>query len=75
MQNNDHAIQEAMRIAKSAAGQQLIRMLQSQNQDALNQAIRSASAGNYDQARTILSQILSDPEAQKLVEQLGERNG
>ena len=75
MQNNEHAIQEAMRIAKSSAGQQLIQKLQSSNQEALKQAVQSASEGNMDQAKTILNNLLKDPQTQALLKKLGETNG
>jgi hypothetical protein len=75
MQNNEHAIQEAMRIAKSSAGQQLLRMLQNGNQDALNKAMQLAANGNYDQAKVLLQQMLSDPQAKELLKKLGDANG
>lgn len=67
MQNNEQAIQEAMRIAQSPDGKKLIHLLQSKHPDILNQAMANASKGDYTQAQKILSSLLSDPEAQKLL--------
>ena len=75
MQNNEHAIQEAMRIAKSSAGQQLLQMLQNSNQEALKQVMQSASEGNMEQAKIILNNMLKDPQAKALLKKLGEPNG
>lgn len=75
MQNNEHAIQEAMRIAKSSAGQQLLRMLQQSNQESLNRVLQSAASGNYDQAKMILNEILSDPQAKEILKKLEQNHG
>lgn len=73
-QNNDpkdKSIQEAMRLAKSPAGQQLLQMLQQNGGDELRQAIAKASAGDYAQAKQTITALLDTPEAKKLLEQLG----
>lgn len=75
MQNNEHAIQEAMRIAKSSTGQQLLRMLQQSNQESLNRVLQSAASGNYDQAKMILNEILSDPQAKEILKKLEQNHG
>lgn len=75
MQNNEHAIQEAMRIAKSSTGQQLLRMLQQSNQESLNRVLQSAASGNYDQAKMILNEILSDPQAKEILRKLEQNHG
>ena len=75
MQNNEHAIQEAMRIAKSSAGQQLLQMLQNGNQESLNRAMQLAAAGNYEQAKAILTEMLADPKAKELLKKMGDPHG
>jgi len=75
MNNNEHALQEAMRIAQSESGKQLLNLLQKSNADALNQAIHSASNGNFAQAQSILKELLTNPEAQKLLQNLGDNHG
>lgn len=65
------SIQEAMRLAGTPAGQQLIRLLRQQNGTDLNAAMANAAKGNYDDARQALSSVLASPEIQALLKQLG----
>lgn len=73
MQKNfqDFSMQEALRLAKSPAGQQLLAMLRQADQGTLQQAMQQASAGDYDLAKTSLQDILSSPEAKALLQELG----
>ncbi len=72
--NSDNfSIQEAMRLAKSDAGQQLIAMVQAQNSDSLKQAMAQASKGDYDKLKQTLAPLLASAEAQKLLSQLGRK--
>lgn len=75
MQNNQDAIREAMRMAQTPAGQQLIQMLRSSNSQDIKTAMDSAAAGDYAAAKQALSAILNNPEAQKLLSQMGGNNG
>lgn len=75
MPNNSDAIQEAMRMAQSPAGQQLLRLLQQGNSQALQQAMNSAASGDYESAKKALSTVLNDPQAQKLLRQMGGNHG
>lgn len=75
MQNSNDAMQEAMRLAKTPAGQQLLQMLQQANAAELQQAMSSAAAGDYTQAKKTLSALLDTPEARKLLNQLGGNHG
>ena len=69
--NQDFSMEDVMRLAKSPAGQQLIQMLQKGDSAAVEQAVNAAKAGNYAQASQSLSAMLSSPEAQKLIKELG----
>ncbi len=73
MQKNsqDFSMQEALRLAKSPAGQQLLALLRDTDADALNTAASQAGAGNMEQAMQTLSALLSSPEAKDLMQQLG----
>lgn len=75
MQNNQEAIQEAMRMAQTPAGQQLIQMLRAGNTQELKTAMDRAAAGDYAAAKKALSAILNNPEAQKLLQQMGGNHG
>lgn len=69
-------IQQAMRLANSSTGQQLLNLLQATQGDALQGAIDQAAAGNYDQLKKTVQQLLSNEQARQLVEKLGsDRNG
>lgn len=65
------SVQEAHRLAKSPAGQQLIALLQQQGGTDFQQAMNRASKGDFSQAKEALSRILADPQAQKLLKELG----
>ena len=73
MQKNsqDFSMEEVMRLAKSPAGQQLLAMLQQTDGAQLQQAAQQASMGEYSQAGQTLQALLSTPEAQKLLKELG----
>ena len=69
------SMQDMMRLAGTPAGQELLNYLQQKNQKQLQMAISHAVSGNMDQAKAILSQLITDPQAQKLVKQLGGSHG
>lgn len=74
MQNrsdNPNPMQEAMKIASTPAGQQLMQYLRQSGGKELKQALSSAAAGNYEQAKQTIQALLSDPEARKLLDRLG----
>lgn len=78
MQKNseDFSMQEALRLAKSPAGQQLLALFQQTDADALHQAMDQAAAGDYDQVKKTMASLLASPEAQDLIQQLGgQRHG
>ncbi len=73
MQKNsqDFSMQEALRLAQSPAGQRLLALLQASNPQMIRQAAGQANKGNYQQAEQTLQSLLSDPEVQRLLQQLG----
>ena len=71
MQYNEQAIQKAKQAAQSPQGQQLFQILQSNHSELMNQAMNQASQGDYGQVQKILQKLLQDPEARKLLNQLG----
>ena len=74
MQYNEQAIQKAKQMAQSPQGQQLFQMLQSNHGELLNQAMNQAAQGDYTQAQQILTKLMQDPEARKLLNQLGGKH-
>lgn len=75
MQNNQEAIRKAMEIARTAEGQQLMKLLQSTGGAELQAAMDRAAAGDYTAAKKALSGILSNPEARRLLQQMGGNYG
>ena len=69
--NQDFSMEEVMRLAKSPAGQKLLAMLQQNDSGKLDQAVSQAKTGDYSSAGQTLSAMLSSPEAQKLLKELG----
>lgn len=61
---------QLMKLAQSSAGQQLLSLLQRSGGKDLQTAVDKASSGDYDQAKKILSSLLSNSEAQTLLKQM-----
>lgn len=75
MQQNPDAIRKAMALAATAQGQQLLNLLRRNDPVKLQQAMESAASGNTQQAKALLSNLLQDPEARRIIEQLGGSHG
>ena len=52
-----------------------MQMLQQQDSGQLQKAMDAAGSGNYQEAGSILSSLLSSPEARQLIRQLGGKHG
>lgn len=68
---DNFSMQEVLRMAASPAGQQLIALLRQQDGNAFQSAMSSAAAGDYTQAKHAIEKFMADPQAQKLLKQLG----
>lgn len=73
MQKNsqDFSMQEALRLAQSDTGQQLLALLQRSDPGRLQQAMDQAASGDYEQMKSTMATLLASPEAKKLLEKLG----
>lgn len=69
--SDDFSMSDAMRLAQSPAGQQLFATLKAHNGDVLQQAMDQAAAGDYEQVKKTMSELLKDPKMQSLLRQLG----
>ena len=69
--SQDFSKEDILRMAKSPAGQQLLALLQQKDSAALAQAAAQAKSGDFSQASQTLNALLSSPEAQKLMKELG----
>lgn len=67
---DEFSLREAMRLAKTPAGQQLMALLQQSGGSELQKAMDRASAGDYAQAQQTISRLLQSPEAQALLKQM-----
>ena len=67
---NNFSMQDAMRLAATPAGQQLIALLRQQGGRELQHALNSAAVGDYAKAKPALETLMADPQAQKLLNQL-----
>ena len=70
MKDQERTVAEAMRLANTDAGKQLLALLKSQQPDALEAAMNQAQAGNYDAIKQTMSAALSSPEVQRLLKQM-----
>ncbi len=75
MQNKpeNFSIHDAMRLANSPAGKQLIAILQSTGGSDLEQARRAVEKGDYESAKSNLTEIMKSPQIQALIKEM-ERN-
>lgn len=69
--NSPLNMSELLRLAQSPAGRQLMALLQQNGGDELQTAMAKAASGDYSMAKQALSGLLSSPEAQALLKQLG----
>lgn len=72
---DDFSMQEAMRLAKSETGKELIALFRQQNADALQSILNSTASGDMEQARRSITAFMASPEAKRLLEQLEAQNG
>ena len=68
--SQDFSMKEAMRLASSPAGKQLAALLQQADQQVLNNAVRQAQQGNYEDAARQLRDLMASPQAQALLKEL-----
>lgn len=65
------AVYEAMKLASTPAGQNLITRMRAQSGDAFDSAIAKAAMGDYLEAKKLLSSFMNTAEAKALLDQLG----
>lgn len=75
-QNNGFSIQQAMKLANSDAGKQLFSLLKSTEGEKLQSAMDQAAAGNMEQVKETMQQIVQSRQVQELILKMrGEENG
>ena len=68
---NKFSMQDAMHLANTPAGQQLLTMLQQSDPDILQKAKQQAAAGEYGQLSKTLEALMASEEVKTLLKQLG----
>lgn len=63
-------LSELMKIANSAAGQELLSLVQNKKDEKFDEAMQLAQSGDFSQAQEIISKILSTPEAEALMKKI-----
>ena len=71
MHKNDQAIRKAMQLAQTEEGQKLVTILKQIGGTDLTHAAEKAAAGDYSQIQQTISRLMENPEARKLLEQMG----
>lgn len=64
------SMQDAMKLANSPAGQQLLALLRNSHGDKIDQALAQASSGDYAQLSKTMQTLMASSEARALLEQL-----
>lgn len=77
MQKNSDSfsMQDAMALANTPAGKQLIALLQSADPEMLRKAMASATSGDMQGAKDSLTPLLNSADVKKLMQQLGGQHG
>lgn len=68
--SGDFSLQEAMQLAQSPAGQELLALLRQADSSTLQRAMEAANSGNYKEAAQAINKVLT-PQMRKLAEDLG----
>lgn len=72
----DFSVQQAMALAQSDAGKQLFSLLQRTQGDKLQAAMDQAAAGDLEQVKKTMQQIMASDQAKALMQRMrGEADG
>lgn len=66
-----NSMQQAMRMANTPAGKQLMGLLQQADPVAMQQAMQQASAGDFSQVAKTLAPLMASEEVRSLLKQMG----
>ena len=66
------SMEDAMRLAESPTGQQLLALLQQSHADRLEEAMSKASSGDMTGAKNALSDLLSSPQIREMLRRMEE---
>lgn len=69
---SDISMEQAIKFAQSDAGKQLFALLQRSKGDRLQSAMDQAAAGDYEQVKKTMNELLASQQAQELIKKLRE---
>lgn len=69
------SMEQAMRLAASPAGQQLLALLKSAGGENVEKARQQAQKGDLDRAQDTLRGLMDDPRIRQLLQQLEQSHG
>lgn len=69
---HDFSMQDAMRLAGTDAGKQLLDTLRSNHAQAMQAAVKNAKSGDMEKTKQALGALLSDPKIQALLKKAQE---
>ena len=69
--SQNFSMEQAMAFAASPAGKQLIALMRQKGGSELSKAQTLAASGDMEKAKDALSSLLSDPQIQAILKQLG----
>ena len=69
--SKNFSMKEAMKLANSDAGKQLLSQIQKSNPKELEQAMAQAAQGDYSNLSETLKPLLASEQIQKLLKQMG----
>ena len=75
MSNYDQAMQEAKKLAANPQAKEFVRQLQQKDPQLVQTLLQQAAAGNFSQAKQMLTALLEDPQTRVILESLGGSNG
>ena len=71
---NQFSMEDALRLAGTPAGKQLLNLLRSSQDVDMSAARKAVEAGDMEQAKKSLSSLLQSPDVQKLLKEMGHTN-
>lgn len=69
--SQNYSMEQAMAFASSPAGKQLLSLIQQKGGNHVQLAQAHAASGDMDKAKDALSSLLSDPQIQAILRQMG----
>ena len=70
---SDFSMEKANKLMQTPAGKQLLSLLQTADSSQLQNALQHASGGNMEDAKKALTPLLSSPQIQALLKQMGDQ--